>query len=54
MTAAQVVAHLTDQMHHALEDVPVKARPGFLRWSVVRYLSIYVLPWPKGRIRGPN
>lgn len=54
MTAAQVVAHLTDQMRHALEDAPVKARPGFLRLSAVRYLSIYVVPWPKGRIRGPS
>jgi hypothetical protein len=53
MTAAQMVAHLTDQMRHALEDAPVKARPGLLRLPAVRYLSIYVVPWPKGRIRGP-
>ncbi len=54
MTAPQMVAHLTDQMHHALGDCPVRARPGLLRWSLIRYLSIYVVPWPKGRIEGPS
>ena len=53
MTAPQMIAHLTDQMHHALGDSPVRARPGVLRWSVVRFASIYLLPWPKGRIQGP-
>lgn len=54
MSAPQMVAHLTDQMHHALGDVPVKARPGLLRWPPIRYASIYLLPWPKGRIKGPS
>ena len=54
MTAPQMIAHLTDQMHHALGDSPVKVRPGFLRWSAIRDTSIYLLPWPKGRIQGPS
>ena len=49
-----MVAHLTDQMHHALRDSPVEARTGFLRWPPVRFASIYLLPWPKGRIQGPR
>ena len=53
MNAPQMVAHLTDQMHHALGDGPVQARQGPLRWPPVRYASIYLLPWPKGRIKGP-
>jgi hypothetical protein len=53
MTAAQMVAHLTDQMHHALGDCPVKARPGPLRSAAVRYAAIYLVPWPKGRVKGP-
>jgi hypothetical protein len=53
MTAPQMVSHLTDQMHHALGDSPVQARRGALRWPPVRYASIYLLPWPKGRIKGP-
>ena len=54
MSAPQMVAHLTDQMRHALGDAPVKARRGPLRWSAVRLASIYLLPWPKGRVRGPS
>jgi hypothetical protein len=54
MTAPQMIAHLSDQMRHALEDSPVAQRRGFLRWAPVRYLSIYVVPWPKGRIKGPS
>jgi len=53
MSAPQMVAHLTDQMHHALGDAPVEARPGKLRGPLVRYASIYLIPWPKGRIKGP-
>ncbi len=54
MSAPQMVTHLTDQMHHALGDCPVQPRPGPLRWPPVRYASIYLLPWPKGRIEGPR
>ncbi len=53
MSAPQMVAHLTDQMHHALEDSPVAARQGPLRWPPVRWASIYLVPWPRGRIKGP-
>ena len=53
MSAPQMIAHLTDQMHHALGDSPVAARPGRLRWLPVVYASIYLIPWPKGRIKGP-
>ena len=53
MNAPQMVAHLTDQIHHALGDSPVEARYGPIRWPPVRWLSIYVVAWPKGRIQGP-
>jgi hypothetical protein len=53
MTAPEMVAHLIDQMHHALGDSAVQARPGPLRWLPVKYASIYLVPWPKGRIQGP-
>ena len=54
VTAPQMIAHLTDQMHHSLGDCPVEARPGLLRWRVIRYASIYLVPWPKGRVRSPR
>lgn len=53
MNAPQMVAHLTDQMGHTLGDVPTKPVMGLLRLAPVRYLSIYRVPWPKGKARGP-
>jgi hypothetical protein len=53
MNAPRMVAHLMDQMHHCLGDVPVKQQSGFLSLPPVRFLSIYVVPWPKGRVQGP-
>lgn len=53
MAAPQMVAHLTDQMGHTLGDVPVQPVPGPLRLAPVRWLVIYVVPWPKGKIKGP-
>jgi len=53
MTVAQMVAHLSDQMRHTLGDQPCAPVRGPLRWAFVQYLSIYWLPWPKGRIKGP-
>lgn len=53
MNAPQMVAHLSDQMRHCLGDATCKPRRGILRLSIVRYLSIYWVPWPKGRVQGP-
>lgn len=53
MSAPQMIAHLSDQMRHTLGDAGCAAQPGLLRNSLVRYLAIYWVPWPKGRIKGP-
>ena len=53
MTAPEMIAHLSDQMHHTLGDVTVNGIPGRLRNPLLRYLVIYWLPWPKGRVKGP-
>jgi hypothetical protein len=53
MTAPRMVAHLNDQMSHCLGDTPCPPVPGILRWPGIRYLSIYWLPWPRGRLKGP-
>ena len=53
MTASEMIAHLSDQMRHTLGDAACEARPGLLRNPLVRYLVIYWLPWPKGRVKGP-
>ena len=53
MSAPQMIAHLSDQMRHALGDATAAAQPGLLRNPLVRYVVIYWLPWPRGRITGP-
>jgi hypothetical protein len=53
MSAPQMIAHLSDQMRHCLGEGAPKPRPGVLRWAPVRFAAIYLLPWPKGRIKGP-
>jgi hypothetical protein len=53
MNAPRMVAHLSDQMRHALGDAPCTPVPGILRFPPIRYASIYLIPWPKGRIKGP-
>lgn len=53
MSAPRMVVHLTDQMTHALGDVPSVWRPNPLSWPIVKQLVRDVLPWPKGRAKGP-
>lgn len=53
MSAAQMLAHLTDQMRHTLGDATAARRPGPLRLPGIKHLVMYWLPWPKGRIKGP-
>ncbi|MDZ4859332.1 MAG: DUF1569 domain-containing protein [Candidatus Hydrogenedentes bacterium] len=53
MTAPEMVAHLTDQMRHTLGDATAAPIRDFRRWPPIKYLAIYVVPWPKGRLIGP-
>lgn len=53
MTAPEMIAHLTDQMRHTLGDATAVPYNDFRRWPPVKYLAIYVVPWPKGRVIGP-
>jgi hypothetical protein len=53
MSAHRMICHLTDQMRHTLDIERPEPRRGPLRWSWVRWASIYLVPWPKGRVKGP-
>ena len=53
-TAPKMVSHLVQAALMALGDVPVKPRRGPLRYRPVRWLVIYVLPWPKGTPTAPE
>lgn len=48
MTAAQMVGHVARPMSGAMGELHVAAKPGPLRNRIIRYLVIYVLPWPRG------
>ena len=48
MTAAQMLAHLTDWMMMAKGELPTLFRNGFLQFAPVKQLAIYWLPFPKG------
>lgn len=52
--ATRMLAHVNDGLRMATGELPVKARPSFLRNAVVRYLVIYVFPFPKGAPTAPE
>jgi hypothetical protein len=54
MTAAQMVGHVADPMRGALGEMKAADKPGPLRNPLLRYLVIYVLPWPKGAPTAPE
>lgn len=51
MTAGQMVCHLGDQLRVALGELETRPIAGPLRYTPIKHLAIYVLPWPKGRIK---
>lgn len=52
--STRMLAHVNDGLRMAIGDLPVKARPSFLRNAFVRYLVIYVFPFPKGAPTAPE
>lgn len=53
LTAPRMLSHLCDQMRMTLGDESCKPIPSLPRYPVLRELFLYVLPWPKGKIKGP-
>ncbi len=47
LTAPQMVAHLADSMRMALGEMDVKGRHTLFRYSPIKQLLIYALPFPK-------
>ena len=54
MNAAQMVGHLADPLLGAMGEMKVTAKSGPLSNPVLRYLIIYILPWPKGAPTAPE
>ena len=53
LTAPRMLVHLCDQMRMPFNDRPSGHIPGVPRFPVLWYLFLYVLPWPRGTVRGP-
>lgn len=53
MTAPQMVAHLTESLRMADDELRIRLRPIPLR-PLVRWLLLYVLPFPKGAPTAPE
>jgi hypothetical protein len=53
MNVAQMVAHLTDQMHHTLGDSVCTPVRSLLANPLTRHAAIYWFPWPRGGVKGP-
>lgn len=52
--ATRMLAHVNDGLRMATGELPVKSKKTFLRNPVIRYLVIYVLPFPKGAPTAPE
>ena len=54
MELPQMLAHAADALRIALGDMNVDRARGPLQFAPMRYLMIYVLPWPKGKAQAPR
>jgi hypothetical protein len=48
MSAPQMVVHLADAVRMATGELPIPMRKTFARFTPIRQLRIYVVPFPKG------
>ena len=52
MSSQKMICHLGDQLRLALGEIDGKPMPGPMHYAPMRWLAIYVIPWPHG-FKGP-
>ena len=52
MSSSKMICHLGDQVRLALGELEARPLPGPMRYAPMRWLAIYVIPWPHG-FKGP-
>src|SRR6266550_974404 len=52
MSSQKMICHLGDQVRVALGEIDARPMPGPMRYAPMRWLAIYVIPWPRG-VKGP-
>jgi hypothetical protein len=50
MTSSQMLCHLVDSFRVPLGETSARPRSTPLRFAPLRWLLVFVLPWPKGRL----
>ena len=53
LTAPRMLVHLCDQMHMQMGEQELDPIPSPANYPVLRELILYLLPWLKGKIKGP-
>ena len=51
MTPSTMVCHLIDSIDVATGKAPARIRKSFMASRLMRWLIIYVVPWPKGKAK---
>jgi hypothetical protein len=54
MDVAHMLAHVCDPLRAAMGEMDVAEKRTFLRNALMRWLIIYVVPWPKGAPTAPE
>jgi len=52
MSSQRMICHLGDQIRLALGELDARPIPGAMHYAPMRWLALYVLPWPHG-FKGP-
>lgn len=54
MPISKMLCHVADALRMGLGDIPMEKPSGPLRYRPAACAIIYLLPWPKGRVDGPQ
>ena len=54
MSAPQMLTHVADSLRMAIGELPCAPKPSALRYTPLKQLVIYWLPWPKGVPTAPE
>ncbi len=54
MSAPKMVTHVADSLRMAIGELPCAPRRSPLRYTPIKQLVIYVMPWPKGVPTAPE
>ncbi len=54
LSTPEMLTHVSDQLRMAIGRLPASPIAGPLRHWPVNYLMVHMVPWPKGKAKGPR